>query len=56
MREELERFMNVRPCPACNGARLKREALAVRLHGKSMTEVTAMSVKEALGVLRRACR
>ena len=45
--EELERFMNVRPCPACGGARLKREALAVRLHEKSVTEVTAMSVKEA---------
>jgi excinuclease ABC subunit A len=48
VREELERFMNVRPCPACGGARLKREALAVRLHGKVITEVTAMSVQEAL--------
>ncbi|HVO25395.1 MAG TPA: excinuclease ABC subunit UvrA [Candidatus Margulisiibacteriota bacterium] len=47
MREELEAFMNVRPCPACQGARLKREALAVRLHGKSIMEVTALSVKEA---------
>ena len=47
MREELDAFMNVRPCPACAGARLKREALAVRLHGKSIIEVTAMSVKEA---------
>jgi excinuclease ABC subunit A len=49
VREELDRFMNVRPCPACGGARLKREALAVRLSDKSVTEVTAMSVKEALG-------
>jgi len=49
VREELERFMNVRPCPVCAGARLKREALAVRLHGKSVTEVTALSVQEALG-------
>jgi excinuclease ABC subunit A len=48
IREELEAFMNVRPCPSCGGARLKREALAVRLHGKSIMEVTAMSVKEAL--------
>ncbi len=46
--EELERFMNVRPCPACRGARLKREALAVRLHEKAVTEVTALSVKDAL--------
>ena len=48
IREELEAFMNVRPCKACGGARLKPEALAVRLHGKSIMEVTAMSVKEAL--------
>ena len=26
IREELERFMNVRPCPGCGGARLKRRA------------------------------
>jgi excinuclease ABC subunit A len=48
IREELEAFMNVRPCKVCGGARLKPEALAVRLHGKSIMEVTAMSVKEAL--------
>lgn len=48
VRQELEAFMNVRPCPTCHGARLKPEALAVRLHGKSVVEVTAMSVKEAL--------
>jgi excinuclease ABC subunit A len=46
--EELGRFMSTRPCAACHGARLKPEALAVRLHGKSVIEVTAMSVKEAL--------
>jgi excinuclease ABC subunit A len=48
IREEMESFMNVRPCNACKGARLKPEALAVRVHGKSVIEVTAMSVKEAL--------
>jgi excinuclease ABC subunit A len=49
VREELERFMNMRPCAACAGARLKREALAVKLQGRSINEVAAMSVKEALG-------
>src|SRR5262249_41949451 len=34
VREELGRFMNMRPCATCGGARLKPEALAVRLHGK----------------------
>jgi excinuclease ABC subunit A len=47
IREELDSFMNVRPCETCHGARLKPEALAVRLQGKSIVEVTAMAVKEA---------
>jgi excinuclease ABC subunit A len=47
VREELEQFMSVRPCPTCRGARLKPEALAVRVHGKSITEVCALSVDEA---------
>ncbi|MFI5364288.1 MAG: excinuclease ABC subunit UvrA, partial [Candidatus Binatia bacterium] len=48
LREELDAYMNARPCAACHGARLKPEALAVKVHGKSVIEVTAMSVKEAL--------
>ncbi|MEO8601118.1 MAG: excinuclease ABC subunit UvrA [bacterium] len=48
VREELEQFMSVRTCDTCQGARLKPEALAVRLHGKSITEVSAQSVAEAL--------
>jgi excinuclease ABC subunit A len=47
IREELERFMNVRPCPSCKGARLKKESLAVKLQGLSIHQVTAFSVKEA---------
>jgi excinuclease ABC subunit A len=47
VREELERFMSVRVCPTCGGARLKPEALAVRLHGKTITDVVAMSIAEA---------
>ena len=33
MREEIERFMSATPCPACNGYRLKPEALAVKIAG-----------------------
>jgi excinuclease ABC subunit A len=47
VREELEAFMNTRPCQVCGGARLKPAALAVRLGGKSIVDVTAMSVTEA---------
>jgi len=48
VREELEQFMSVRCCRTCKGARLKPEALAVRLHGRSITEVCALSVAAAL--------
>ncbi|MDW7645922.1 MAG: excinuclease ABC subunit UvrA [Desulfuromonadales bacterium] len=47
VRENLERFMNVMPCPTCHGARLRPESLNVRVAGKSIREVTAMSIVEA---------
>ena len=47
IREELERFMNVRPCPNCKGARLKKEALAIKINEFSINKVTALSIKEA---------
>ncbi|HEY8475323.1 MAG TPA: excinuclease ABC subunit UvrA, partial [Chloroflexota bacterium] len=47
VRAELERYMTSRPCPACGGARLKPESLAVTVCGRPINEVTAMSVKEA---------
>src|SRR4029079_16013116 len=47
VREELGKFMSVRLCPTCEGARLKPEALAVRLHGKSITEVCGSSMRAA---------
>lgn len=46
-REEMEQFITARPCPACRGARLKPESLAVKVGGKSIMEVTAMSCSEA---------
>jgi excinuclease ABC subunit A len=44
VRAEVEEFMSSRPCPACRGARLKPEALAVKVGGKSIAEVTAQTV------------
>ncbi|MBN2584390.1 MAG: excinuclease ABC subunit UvrA [Planctomycetes bacterium] len=37
------------PCPACGGARLRREALAVTVAGKSIAEIATMSIAEARG-------
>jgi excinuclease ABC subunit A len=46
-REELEKFMSVHPCPTCHGARLKPETLAVKIHGKTIADHTALSVARA---------
>ncbi|MDF9408174.1 excinuclease ABC subunit UvrA [Pelotomaculum isophthalicicum JI] len=46
-REEIENYMSSRPCPACGGARLKPEVLAVKVGDRSITEVTRFSVLEA---------
>jgi len=52
VREEIETYVeqlaNVRPCPDCQGARLRKESLAIKVDGKSIAEVTRHSVKEAL--------
>ncbi len=47
VREWVEEFMSSRPCPTCRGKRLKPEILAVKMGGKSIAEVTALSVREA---------
>lgn len=43
-KSEIERYMTVTPCSTCNGKRLKKEALAVTVGGKNISELTDMSV------------
>src|SRR3989440_4940065 len=50
-RERIEEYMSFRPCPACNGARLKPEVLAVTVGGVNIHEFTRMSVCRALEFL-----
>jgi excinuclease ABC subunit A len=47
-REELEKFMRVLPCPACNGRRLKEKVLAVNVAGKSIVDVTDLSIGDCI--------
>lgn len=47
VREELARFQTVADCDACHGARLKPEALAVKIDGLNISEATAFSIKAA---------
>ena len=45
MREEIERYMSAAPCVACNGFRLKPEALAVKIDGLHIGQVTEKSIR-----------
>jgi excinuclease ABC subunit A len=51
VREEIEsyveRLASVRPCPECQGARLRKESLAIRVGGLNIAEFTRKSVKDA---------
>ncbi|HVW91791.1 MAG TPA: excinuclease ABC subunit A, partial [Devosia sp.] len=47
MREEIEKYMSSAPCIACNGYRLKPEALAVKIDGLHIGEVTEKSIRTA---------
>jgi excinuclease ABC subunit A len=47
-REEIQRYMRATPCEACYGFRLKPEALAVKIDGQHIGEVSLLSVKAAI--------
>ena len=47
MREEIENYMSIRPCPACEGARLRPISLAIKVGGKSINETTSLSIERA---------
>jgi len=51
-REKYEDYMREVPCPACGGARLKPEVLAVTLGGKSIAEASGLSIGECGEFLR----
>lgn len=48
IRENLERYMNIMPCPSCDGARLKRESLHFTIGGLNIRKLTALSIAEAV--------
>ena len=47
-KEEIEEYMISKPCPACKGARLKPEVLAVKIGGKNIHEVTQMNIADGM--------
>ena len=50
-REKIEEYMSVRPCPECDGARLRPESLAVLVAGTPINEFCALSARGALAWL-----
>ncbi len=47
-REKIEEYMTLRPCPECNGARLRPESLAVKVGELGIHEFTRMSAHRAI--------
>jgi len=46
VREWIQKFMRIKPCLECGGARLKKESLAVKVGKFSISELTAFSIKQ----------
>ena len=50
-KSEIEKYMSITPCETCNGKKLKKEALAVLIGGKNITDLTEMSVEDLYGFI-----
>ncbi len=50
--EDLEPYRSLRPCPACNGQRLKPESLSVKVKGRTISEYVNLPISEALQVFQ----
>ena len=52
-RQEIEKYMAARPCPSCGGNRLRPEALAVKVCGMGIMEVTDQNIGRGLEWVRQ---
>jgi excinuclease ABC subunit A len=48
VREELSRYQAEKPCAVCGGARLKPEALAVKIAGSTIAEASELAIRDSL--------
>ncbi len=46
IKTEINKYMSVLPCPACKGARLKPESLAVKIGKKNIRDISTLSIKD----------
>ena len=49
IRAEIEKYMSIHPCESCNGRRLRPEALAVKVKGNSIDELSRQAVSDLRG-------
>jgi len=52
IREQMEKYMGESKCPTCKGQRLKKETLAVKIDGLTISDTTAFSIQEAADFFR----
>lgn len=52
IREWIESYMTESVCPLCNGKRLNKEALSVKVMGHDISEMTELSIKDALEMVK----
>lgn len=48
IKEEIENYMEIKTCPSCEGRRLKRDALSILVGGVNISELTDLSISDAL--------
>ena len=48
VREELEKYRRIQPCDSCGGKRLKKESLAVKILNKDISDISALSIGDAV--------
>ena len=56
VRAEYDRIFTRKICPACKGARLKAEALASKISGKNIAEMSSMQVSDLAALVRKPSR
>ena len=51
--ETAKKYMTFRPCEECNGTRLKKESLSVKINGLNIAEVSKFNIKQAIDFFSR---
>ena len=54
LKAQIEKFMRYEVCPDCKGARLKKEALSITINGKSIVEVSDLSISNTFEFIKSA--